>query len=233
MRWSICATRAVIIWSASRPIVIDPSSTCATNSLIRPLPRSRAAGSPNRPCSTIWSRRLDSPAACSTTAAPPATFWVSGIGFSLPDFGLEFVKLIGLAHGFEQRIIQFLVGLQRTLQIIETRAQIQQFLQRLHLSGYLFRLEIFQALEAQVDLELAGTGIFAQLVFDCEGKVRLHAFQDGVEVIGCNLDKTPLFEFWQRLLGLACEIAKDSNHEGQFLDFNCAPGFDVVGNLNA
>src|SRR5579864_4831494 len=137
MRWSICATRAVIIWSASRPRLIDPSNTCATNSLIRPFPRSRALGSLNRPCSTIWSRILDS-AACSTTAAPPVVFCVSGIGFSLPDFGLEFVKLIGLAHGFEQRIIQFLVGLQRTLQIIETRAQIQQFLQRLHLSGYLF-----------------------------------------------------------------------------------------------
>src|ERR1700732_4220659 len=118
---------------------MDPSSTCSTNSLIRLLPRSRALGSPNRPCSTIWSRILDS-AACSTTAAPPATFWVSGIGFSLPDFGLEFVKLIGLAYRVQPRLIQLFVGLQGALQIIESRAQVEQLLQRLYLTRHLLRL---------------------------------------------------------------------------------------------
>src|SRR5579864_356440 len=167
MRWSICATRAVIIWSASRPRLIDPSNTCATNSLIRPFPRSRALGSLNRPCSTIWSRILDS-AACSTTAAPPVVFCVSGIGFSLPDFGLKFVELIGLAYGIEQRFVEFLVGLQGALQIIESRAQVKQLLERLHLPRHLLRFEVFQALEPQIHFELAGTGIFAEFVFDRE-----------------------------------------------------------------
>src|SRR5579864_2763891 len=188
MRWSICATRAVIIWSASRPRVIDPSSTCATNSLIRLLPRSRALGSPNRPCSTIWSRILDS-ATWSTTAAPPATFCVSGIGFSLPDFGLKFVELIGLAYRVQQRVIQLLIGLQRAFQVIESCAQIQQFFQWLHLSRHLLGLEVLEALEPQIHFDLAGIGIFAQFVFDREGEMRLHAFQDGIEVVGRHLDK--------------------------------------------
>src|SRR5579864_6257059 len=179
MRWSICATRAVIIWSASRPRLIDPSNTCATNSLIRPFPRSRALGSLNRPCSTIWSRILDS-AACSTTAVPPVVFCVSGIGFSLPDFGLEFVELIGLAYGIEQRFVEFLVGLHRALQIVESRTQVEQFFQRLYLPSYLLRFEVFQALEPEIHFDLAGSGIFAQFVFDCEREMRLHAFQDGI-----------------------------------------------------
>src|SRR5579871_1062555 len=193
MRWSICATRAEIIWSASRPNVIDPSSTWATNSLTRFLPRSRAEGSANRPCSTIWSRRLDS-VACSTTAAV-VLFCDSGIRFLLlAHFGLQLVQFVALADSFQQRFIQLLVSLQRSLQIVQASSQIEQFLHRLDLARDLLGLEIFQAPELQVDAKLAGSGVFAEFVLDRETQVRLHAVENGIKIVGCHFDETPFLQ---------------------------------------
>ena len=51
--------------------------------------------------------------------AAAATFWVSGIGLPLTDFGFQFVQLLGLADGVRARLVQLVVGLQRALQIVE------------------------------------------------------------------------------------------------------------------
>src|ERR1700722_5262969 len=103
---SIGAPRAVIIWSASRATVIDPSRTWATNSLMRLLPRSRAVVSLNLPCSTIWSNRLDSPPGSTATVAFPSAIDLA-IGFLLlANLRLQLVQFLGLAHRFQQGIIE-------------------------------------------------------------------------------------------------------------------------------
>src|SRR3954465_15554575 len=100
--------RALIIISASLAMVIHPSSTWATNSFTRSLPRSLA--SPKRPCSTIWSRRL---ASCASTVAAAAAVFAtaSGIGSSCADLALQLVQLLGIAHRFEQQLFQLVVPL--------------------------------------------------------------------------------------------------------------------------
>src|SRR5277367_1499082 len=122
--------RALIIISASLAMVMEPSRTWATNSLTRSLPRSlEAASRPKRPCSTIWSRRLDS--VVSTAAAACELAAASAIGAS--NFVLQLVQFFGVAHGFEQQLFELVVALQRTAKIGEPGAQIQQFLERLDL----------------------------------------------------------------------------------------------------
>ena len=63
--------------------------------------------------------------------------------------------------------------------------------------------------------------------------MRLHAFQHGVEVVGIDLDELAVLQLGKRLLGLAGEVAQDAHDEGQFLDFDGAADFDVVGDLHA
>src|SRR6516225_5054896 len=149
-RWSICATRAVIIWSTSRPTVTEPSSTWATNSLTRFFPRSRALVSANRPCSTIWSRRLAS-VICSAATGAAAVFSGSGIGLLLlADLGLQLVELLRLAHGVKQSFIQLFICLQRALQVVQASPKLEQLPQWLYLPGHLLGLEVLQALEVQI-----------------------------------------------------------------------------------
>src|ERR1700728_3331191 len=102
--------RALIIISASLAMVMEPSRTWATNSFTRFLPRSREAlSTPNRPCSTIWSRRL--PSVVSTEAAGACGFaTASAIGLT-SDFTLQLVELFGVAHCFEQQLFQLVVAL--------------------------------------------------------------------------------------------------------------------------
>src|SRR5271170_3576844 len=108
--------RALIIISASFAIVMEPSSTWATNSFTRSLPRSfEAASTPNRPCSTIWSRRLDS--VVSTAAVACALAAASAIGAL--HFALQLVQFFGVADGFEQQFFQLVVALQRAAEIGE------------------------------------------------------------------------------------------------------------------
>src|ERR1017187_5326142 len=109
-------------------MVIDPSRTWATNSLIRLLPRSRVLVSVNRPCSTIWSRRL----VCSTATGPAAAFsstrGLAIVFLLLADLGLQLVQLLRLAHCIQQGFIQLFVGLQGALQIVQAGPEVQQFL---------------------------------------------------------------------------------------------------------
>src|ERR1700733_300901 len=96
-------------------MVIEPSRTWATNSLTRFLPRSfEALSTPNRPCSTIWSRRL--PSVVSTEAAADCGFaTASAIGASFgADFALQLVQLLGVADSFQKKLFELVVSLQRT-----------------------------------------------------------------------------------------------------------------------
>src|SRR5579863_1383360 len=143
--------RALIIISASLAMVMEPSSTWATNSFTRSLPRSLA--SPNRPCSTIWSSRL---ASCASTAAAAAAAFAtaSAIGTSCADLALQLVQLFGIAHRFEQQLFELVVALQRTAQVRQTGAQVEQLLQRLNLFCDIGRFKIVKLAEFQIHLQI-------------------------------------------------------------------------------
>src|SRR5579862_8562073 len=161
--------RALIIISASRAMVMDPSRTWATNSFTRFLPRSLAAGSaPKRPSSTIWSRSPFS-RTCSPVPTDPGAPCGSAIGtFPLSHFLLQLVQLFGVANGFQQRLLQFVISLQAAAQIGQPRAQVQQFLERFHLARHIFRVEIVHGLEMQIDLEVGGIRLLTELVLHGE-----------------------------------------------------------------
>src|SRR5437899_6624242 len=129
--------RALIIASASLAMVIDPSSTCATNSFTRFLPRSLAAGSrARRPSSTIWSRRPFS-RVCSVAAAT-AAFCGSLIGLSFrlgSHFVPELIQLLGVAYGIKEQFFQLVVPLQASAEVGKSGPKLQQLTKRLHLAG--------------------------------------------------------------------------------------------------
>src|SRR5271165_943894 len=119
MRW-------LIIVSASLVTVMEPSSTCATNSLTRSLPRALALSSlPIRPSSTIWSSSPFS-STCSTACGAAADFFASAIGTSrgLVHFLLQLVEFGLVADGAEQRFFQLVVPLQVGAEVAQLRAQI-------------------------------------------------------------------------------------------------------------
>src|SRR5579864_1927357 len=154
--------RALIIISASLAMVMEPSRTWATNSFTRSLPRSLA--SPNRPCSTIWSRRL---ASCVSTvpAAAAAFATTSGIGTSCSDLALQLVQFFGIAYRFQQQLFELVIALQRAAQVGEPGAQVKKLLEGLNLLSDIGRLKIVKLAEFQVNLQIGGVGIVAQLVF--------------------------------------------------------------------
>ena len=158
--------RALIIISASRAMVMEPSMNCEMNSLIRFRPRSLEAGStPKRPSSTIWSRRPFS-STCSVAAAVVAVLaCVSAILRSL-YFALQLVQLFRIADSLKQQFFQLVVALQAAAKIRETLAEIQKLLERLDLAGDVFGFEVVHALEVQVDLEIRRIRLVAQFVFD-------------------------------------------------------------------
>src|SRR5260370_17722380 len=93
---------------------MEPSSTWATNSFTRSLPRSLAPSSlPIRPSSTIWSSRPFS-STCSVAWGAAAVFFASAIGTSrgLVEFFLELVELVLIADGAQQRFLHLAVALQ-------------------------------------------------------------------------------------------------------------------------
>src|SRR5437867_7240945 len=144
--------RALIMASASLETVMVPSNTCETNSLTRFLPRSLAAGSrAMRPSSTIWSSRLRSAVSPPDGAAADCCF--SAIGFLLTalDFRLQLCQLVRIGHGVTQQLLQLVVALHAAAQVGKPLPQIQQLLQRFHLTRHLIGRKVIQVLEAQID----------------------------------------------------------------------------------
>ena len=79
----------------------------------------------------------------------------SAIGFpSRSHLALQLVQLFVVADGVEQQFLELVVALQAAAQIGETGAEVQQFLQRLHLPGDVLRLEVVHALEMQVHFQI-------------------------------------------------------------------------------
>src|SRR5687767_13154701 len=208
--------RALIIISASLATVIEPSSTCATNSFTRFLPRSLADGSgAMRPSSTIVSSKLRS-VTCSAACAAACCF-ESAIGASLrgsaAHLTLQFLELFRAAHRIQQRLFQLVVALQAAAQIREPGAQIEQLAERLHLPRHVLRLEIVHALELQIDFQIWRVWIFAQLVLDIEAQMRLHAFEHRIEIIRGDFHELAIFQLRQRLFRLPSEVAQYSHDE--------------------
>src|SRR5665213_4231844 len=114
--------RALIIVSASRVTVIDPSRTCATNSLTRSLPRSLPVSLAMRPCSTIWSSRPFSKT-CSV-ACGAALCFASAIGSSVTHFFFQLVQFVFIAHRVQQQFFQLIVALQAAAQVAQLGAQV-------------------------------------------------------------------------------------------------------------
>src|SRR5580698_1044949 len=109
--------------SASRVIVMEPSSTPSTNAFSMSLPRSFSVASfPRNPSSTIRSSRLPG-AAVSTTvvAAAGAALFFSAIrtSFGLVHFLLQFGELVFVARQVQQHLFQLVVALQLTPQIAQ------------------------------------------------------------------------------------------------------------------
>src|ERR1700730_1936014 len=94
--------RELIIISASRAMVMEPSMYCEINSLIRFRPRSLEAGStPKRPSSTIWSSSPFSASFSVVVVVGAALFCGSAIGCLL-DLALQLVELVVIADRFQQ-----------------------------------------------------------------------------------------------------------------------------------
>src|ERR1035438_6366025 len=130
MRW-------LIIVSASLVTVMEPSSTWATNSFTKSLPRSLAPSSlPIRPSSTIWS---SSPFSSTCSVALGAAFCASAIGTSrglVVHFLLQFVQLILIADSAEQRFLQPVVALQAGAEVAQLGAQVHELGKRFHLAHH-------------------------------------------------------------------------------------------------
>jgi hypothetical protein len=123
--------------------------------------------------------------------------------------------------------------LERSAQVAQARAELQKLAQRLDLTGHVLRLEVLHAGKAEIDADLSGVGIVAQLVLDIEGDARFHARQNSIEVVGRDLDEAAILDFGKRFLGLAAEIGHHAHHEGDLLHFNGVADFDVVGDMDA
>ena len=80
---------------------------------------------------------------------------------------------------------------------------------------------------------MRGIGVVAQLVFNGEGKMRLHSLQHGVEVIRIHFDKLAILQLGQGLFRVTGEITQHSHHERQLFDLDGAAHFYVVGDLHA
>ena len=122
--------RALIIVSASRAMVMDPSRTCATNSFTRFLPRSRAG---RFDAETAFFHDLIEQAflldfaglrlRLARSADQPLDY--SSFPFISP-FSLSSLSVLPTA--FEQQFLELVVALQAAAQIGQACAQIQQFL---------------------------------------------------------------------------------------------------------
>ena len=99
----------------------------------------------------------------------------------------------------EQQLFQLVVALQGTAKVGQPGAQIEHFLERLDLPGHVARLEVFELAELQIHLQFRRIGVVAQLVFHGEGKMRLHPFKNGVEIVGIDFDKLAILQ-----LGSGC-----------------------------
>src|SRR5271169_58325 len=197
MRWSIWATRELIVASALRESFISPSRTCATNSFTMSRPRSRATCSfPNRPCSTIWSNRLDSVVLASAdwAAAFSGLLIRASLGLILREFFLQLIGLLSIADGFHQKVVELIVTLKCATEIAELLAEVKKLAQRFDVLGDTGGVKVIQTLEVYVHLELTGVGFIAEFVVNLKREMRLEALQHAIKVVWVDLYKAAVLE---------------------------------------
>ena len=61
--------------------------------------------------------------------------------------------------------------------------------------------------------------------------MRLHAFQNGIEIVRIDFHKFAVLQLRERLLGLPGQVAQYSHDEREFLQLDSAANLDVVGDL--
>src|SRR5262245_8833351 len=230
MSASIWAMRALIIASVSGLSVTVPLSTSLTKFLTRSLPRSFVAASrPMRPSSTILSSRLTSGEnadACSLCCC------ASAIAASLrSELGLQLLHGAGVVERILKNLLELVVALQRPAQIGELRPELQQLLEWSDLLRHRFGREVVHALERDVDADLSAA--LLQLVLDGEVHPRLHVLEDGIEVVGRDLDELPILQPRQRIGRLATEIRQHAHQKRQLFRFDCAARFHVITDVHA
>src|ERR1700687_2039294 len=105
--------RAVIMASASFDTVMEPSSTWATKSFTRFLPRSRDSGSrASRPPSTIWSRILVCSTVCAAACGAAADFFASLTGLPLHFHPVApLCQLVFIADAVAQHLFELVIAL--------------------------------------------------------------------------------------------------------------------------
>src|SRR6266545_708164 len=228
--------RAFSIVSVSRPSVIVPARTSATNCLIMSRPRSLAGASTNRPRCTIWSSR---PASVVSAAA---AFWVSPLGSAIltsrwlrlrVEFRLELLALLFVGQSRLEDFLEFLVALDLAAQIGELPAQLEELAQRLNLLRDPIRREVIQAREVHFHGDLSGVRIVGQLVVHRDPQVRLHARDHVVKVVERDIDKSAVLQLRQLILRLTAEIRQHSHHEGELPDFHRAARLHFVCDVHA
>src|SRR5262245_49037676 len=228
---SISAMRAFSIDSVSGRMTIAPSRISDTNFRMRSLPRSWATVSaPKRPCCAIWSSRL---ASADCAAAPP---WTSASAFDIGrslcfDFRLQAAQAVRIVNRCLQDFIEFVIALQTAAQVGQLLTQLEQLAQRLYLLRHAIRRKVIQALELEIDTDLARFA--AQLVLDLECEMRRHLLQHIIEVVGRDLDKLPIAQTGQRIRGLTAEVSEHSHHERELLQLDGVARLNIVRDVNA
>jgi hypothetical protein len=138
-----------------------------------------------------------------------------------------------IAYRFEQGFFQFVVALEAAAQVGKAGAQVEQFLERLDLRATFSGSKSSMLLKCRSTFRLGASdsslSLFSTEKFRC-GFMPSSTVSKLSGLISTNLR---VFQFRKRLFRLPGEIAEDSNHEGQFFQFDSAAHFDVVGNLDA
>src|SRR6185437_2376744 len=149
------------------------------------------------------------------------------------QFRAQLVELFGIRNRIHKHLVELFVRLQRSPQVAQLAAKLQQFAQRTNLPGHLLGLKIFQTAEIQIDLQVARVRILAQLVLHAECQVWPHLLQYGVEVIGIHVHKSPVLESLHVARRLAGEVTHNAQYERELLYLKCISDVDVIRNLNA
>jgi hypothetical protein len=116
------------------------------------------------------------------------------------------------------------------LQVGKLGARLEQPAERLDLAGHGGRREVIDALEGDVDHELA---LARQRVGHGEGHARLDRLHAFVEVVDVDVEELAVGHRRQCLGGLAGQIGKNTHDERQLDLFLRAVDFHVVFDLHA
>src|SRR5260370_39627402 len=228
--------RALMVASASRERVISPATTWAINCLTMVFPRSRTLCSrPSLPSSIILANKLPWAAFAGAVSAAAAVLSASLIVSSLvlAYFLLQAVEFLGIPSGVHQQLIQLVVALQRTTQVAQLGPEIEQFLQRFDLLGNLRWIEVVQALEIQVNLELTGIGVFAEFIVNSKGQVRLETLQYAVKVIRRDFHEPAVPHAREKFSRLTAQVGHHTHDKWEFLRFDGVSNLHVVSDVNA